>query len=329
METTYASEEEGGYQPENNYIPHLTELAHDNISFSNSESLGGFRCPNGTGWTIAAMFATESGLPFLFPVEGNDDFENRSGMANGTVALGDILEKKGYYQEFLCGSDATFGGRRAFLEQHGDFEIYDLDVAIKNGYITEEQKVWWGLEDRNLYRIAKDELTRVSTLGEPFNFTMLTVDTHHENGWICDLCGDEYPDQLGNVLKCADDQIYDFIKWCEVQPWYENTVIVIQGDHPRMDMALVEGIDYDDRTVYNCFINPKYDEKVLNSKNREFTPMDMFPTILSAMGFKVPDDRLGMGTDLFSDKPTLSEELGYDYYKKELSKYSQYYLDNF
>ncbi|MCR5673054.1 MAG: hypothetical protein K6F87_05000, partial [Lachnospiraceae bacterium] len=40
METTYASREVGGEQPENNYIPNLTRIADENISFSDEEGLG-------------------------------------------------------------------------------------------------------------------------------------------------------------------------------------------------------------------------------------------------------------------------------------------------
>ncbi|WP_022760432.1 LTA synthase family protein [Butyrivibrio sp. AD3002] len=329
METTYASEEVGGKQKSVNYIPNLTKLANENISFSNDDKLGGFHCSTGTGWTAVALFASETGLPFCFPIEGNEDFGNREAFAAGVVSLGDILESKGYYQEFLCGSDATFGGRRAFYEQHGGFEIFDWYEAVNKGYVSEDEFVWWGLEDKNLYKIAKDELTRMSALDKPFNLTMLTVDTHHVDGWVCDLCGNEYSEQLANVVKCADNQIYDFILWCEEQPWYDNTVIVIQGDHPRMDTSLVGDLIYYDRTVYNCFINGKCNVNNVNRYNRELLTMDLFPSILSAMGYTIPDDKLGLGTNAFSDKKTLAEELGYDYVNEETGKYSKYYIDAF
>lgn len=36
--------------------------------------------------------------------------------------------------------------------------------------------------------------------------------------------------------------------------------------------------------------------------------MDLFPTTLVAMGAKFKGDRLGIGTNLFSDKKTLTEK---------------------
>ncbi len=327
METTYASVADGGEQPEINYIPNLTKLANDNISFSDEDRLGGIISAKNTDWTMAAIWATSTGAAFNFPIEGNSDFGNQEHFSKNTVTLGDILEDKGYYQEFLCGSDARFGGRKAFFEQHGQYRVYDLFTAEDEGYLTPEEEVNWGIEDHLLYKIAQDELTRIAAQDQPFNFTMLTVDTHHFDGWICPLCGDDYPEQLANVTVCADKQIKGFIDWCSQQPWYDNTVIIIQGDHPRMDQSLVSYAK--DRMVYNCFINTDYDPSSLKMKNRVFDTMDMFPTVLAAIGYDIPDDRLGLGTNMFSGKETLCETLGSDYIDAEVQKYSQFYADNF
>lgn len=47
------------------------------------------------------------------------------------------------------------------------------------------------------------------------------------------------------------------------------------------------------------------------------------------MGFLIPDERLGLGTDLFSSTPTLAEGLGYAYLSTELQKQSTFYKENF
>ena len=77
------------------------------------------------------------------------------------------------------------------------------------------------------------------------------------------------------------------------------------------------------RTPYNCIINSAVEAK--NNKNRSFSTMDMYPTILAAMGAKIEGDRLGLGTNLFSDKQTLMEELGFKTLDNELQKTSNYY----
>lgn len=320
METSYASEEAGGRQPEHNYIPNLTALAQENLSFSNSDRLGGFRAVSGTTWTMGAIFAATSGLPFSFPV-GENAMNRHSEFASGCTTLGDILEENGYRSMFLCGSDATFGGRRLYYQQHGNYEICDLLTAREEGYIPEDYKVWWGYEDEILYQIAKDKLTGLAGSGQPFSFTMLTVDTHHVDGYVCSLCRDDYDSVTGNVVSCADRQAADFIRWCEEQDFYDDCVIVITGDHPRMDTSLVDGLDYRDRTVYNCFLNC---EGPARAVNREFTAVDLFPTVLSALGFEIEGDQLGFGVDLFSGSDTLSEVMGFQALDEEFAKYSPF-----
>ena len=256
--------------------------------------------------------------------------EGRENFASGITALGDILEQQGYKQEFLCGSDGNFAGRKNYFVQHGNYEVFDIYSARKEGYIPEDYFVWWGYEDLHLYEIAKHRLTELAKdKNQPFNFTMLTVDTHHIDGYVCENCPSIYENQLGNVLLCADSQICEFIKWCEKQPFYEDTVIIITGDHPRMDTTLVSETEYLERTIYNCFINTDKNAEQLNLKNRVFTAMDIFPTVLSALNFEIEGDKLGLGTDMFSGKQTLAEKIGIATLQGEINKYSKYYIDNF
>ena len=329
METAYASKDAGGTQ-DVNYIPRLTQLAEDNISFTTKrkKGAGGFRAASGTGWTFGALLGTSSGIPFKFPFGGNNLDRFTDDSFTSVVTLGDILTQKGYTNEFLCGSDGDFAGRKQFFEQNGGYRMFDYYLAIEEGYIAPDYHVWWGFEDEILYRIAKDEITRLAKTEKPFNFTMLTVDTHHVGGYVCGSCKNEYPEQLANVLACADSLVGDFVTWIQAQDFYENTVIVISGDHPRMDTIFVDGIPYRERTVYDCFINSAAEVKG-SETGRECNTLDMFPTVLAAMGFSIEGERLGLGTNLFSEKKTLSEELGYDELNAELGKYSEFYEKRF
>lgn len=325
MEITYSSQENGGYQRED-YIPNLAKLAQENISFSNTNKLGGFKNTHGTTWTMGALMATTAGVPFSFPTDQHEMY-NRETFAAGITTLGDVLEEQGYNQAFLCGSDGEYAGRKSYFQQHGKYEVYDLYTAREEGYIEEDYYVWWGYEDKILYEIAKDKILNLASENEPFNFTMLTVDTHFAEGYRCKLCESEHETETANIVSCADRQVYEFIEWCKKQEFYDDTVIVISGDHQRMDNYLVENVNKSDRTIYNCFINVEKSD--INMKNRIFTPMDMFPTVLSALGFSWDGERLGLGTNLFSDKQTLAEEIGFDYLNSELAKRSNYYIENF
>lgn len=326
LENTYASTEDGGFQ-EINYIPRLTKLASDNVSFSNNDKLGGFTPTYGSTWTMAAIFSTTSGVPYMLPSESSVINEKKI-YASKLVTLGDVLESKGYYNEFLCGSDGEFAGRAPYLRQHGNYKIYDYYSAIDDGYISPDYFVWWGLEDRGMFSIAKDRLAEISKSDRPFNLTLITVDTHFPNGLICSICPNDYPEIAANVVNCADNQVCDFVEWCQQQPFYEDTVIVITGDHPRMDNALVDGVDWYDRTIYNCFINAEHGDSIAN-KNRQFSTLDIFPTVVSSLGFDIEGERLGLGTNMFSGQSTLMEQIGLDEMESQLQRRSGYYVYKF
>ena len=313
------------------YMPYLTKLAKENLSFSSKGEgqLGGFRTVTGSGWTIAALLATSSGIPYAFSV-GSNDMDKVEKFAPKLTNLGDILEDNGYRQMFLCGSDASFAGRDKLYRQHGNYEIYDLSTARKNGDLPSPfyHNMWWGFEDKYLFEIAKEQVTEMAAGDKPFNLTMLTVDTHPKGGYVCDLCGSEFENQTANVIKCTDKLVYDFVEWCKTQDFYKDTVIIVTGDHPRHDNALVEEVNYAERTMYNCFINTAIEPSNATT-GREWTSLDLFPTMLAAMGFTIEGERLGLGVNVFSDQKTLAEELGFDNLNGEMNKFSEFYLINF
>ena len=51
--------------------------------------------------------------------------------------------------------------------------------------------------------------------------------------------------------------------------------------------------------------------------------------MLSALGFQIEGDRLGLGVNLFSQQPTLVEQLGREALNAELQKTSKFYEANF
>ena len=85
--------------------------------------------------------------------------------------------------------------------------------------------------------------------------------------------------------------------------------------------------DHYTRRVYNCFINSAVQTDY--AKNREFLSFDMFPTVLASLGCEIEGERLGLGVNLFSGEPTLTEQYGYAYMDSEISKSSCYYDSHF
>lgn len=324
METTYADVEDGGAFQES-YIPELTKLAQENEDFSGSEIKlnGGYSMPQ-TTWTVAAMFAQTAGLPLSIPLE-NNQMNTQDSFFLGTSTLGDILQRAGYSQTLLIGSDATFGGRRLLFSGHGDFTIHDYNYAASEGLIPEGYRVWWGYEDKRLFEFAKRELRSLSRQEQPFNLTLLTVDTHREDGYLCQDCPKEFgDDQYANVIACSSKKVAEFVKWVQRQDFYENTTIVIAGDHPTMDSDFCEdvGLDYT-RKVYTAYINSAA-EPAKPDLYREYTTFDHFPTTLASMGVEIEGNRLGLGTNLFSGEWTLAERYQRGRMEIELSRQSKF-----
>lgn len=324
METTYSDVDDGGAFDEN-VIPELTEIAQTNEDFSGADpKLNGGYSLAGTTWTMGAMFAQTSGLPLNISISAND-MDTQDSFFPGVTTLGDILSDAGYTQTLLIGSEAQFGGRKLYFQEHGNYEMEDYSYAIENGLIPSDYKVWWGYEDQKLFEFAKEKLLQLSQGDEPFNLTMLTVDTHFEDGYVCEQCPTEYDTQYSNVMACSSRQVGEFLKWIQQQDFYENTTIVISGDHPTMDSDYCAEIDQEgnyDRRVFTAYINAA--AYAQDQQERTYSTFDNFPTTLAALGVQIDGDQLGLGTNLFSGTKTLLEEFGNSKVNAELKKKSEF-----
>ncbi|MBQ8231929.1 MAG: LTA synthase family protein [Lachnospiraceae bacterium] len=326
MESTYADVTAGGSITED-FIPELTALAKENTSFSNTDGIGGALSFNGTTWTAAAMVAQTCGVLVKVPLTA-DNYGGEDEFIPGVISIGEILEKQGYHQTLLLGSDASFAGRDSYFTQHGNYEILDINALKEAGRLPEDYEEWWGFEDRKLFAYAKEELLRLSEEEEPFNFTMLTADTHFPDGYSCPLCEDAHQEQYANVLCCSSRQVAELVDWIKEQPFYENTTIIICGDHLTMDPEFLDEIDENyERTIYNCIINAPIEP--VCEENRQFGTFDMFPTTLAALGVRIEGERLGLGTNLFSEEQTLTEQYGFLMLDEELQKNSVFYNTQF
>ena len=312
MENTFTSKENGGAFDED-LIPEITAMAQEGENFNgNAGTLNGANALTGSTWTVGSMFSSSSGLPLKIALTDHNDMSTQSQFFATTKTMGDILWENGYSNTLLVGSDAEFGGRKLYYSTHGDYEIIDHPSMQKAHKLPSDDYVaWWGFEDKYLYQFAQEKLTELSQSEQPFNLTMLTVDTHFEDGYKCSLCGNEHPDdQYADVYSCASRQLGAFIEWCKQQPWYENTTIVITGDHPTMDADFCEDVDPNyQRKVVSMVLNSPTVNQVPETY-REYSTFDLFPTTLAALGADIPGNRLGLGTDLYSGAETLTELYG-------------------
>lgn len=306
-----------------NLIPNLSNLEKENVYFYDEKNSQGMDSVINTTWTAASLVGQITGVPLSDVFEANQVMQ-KGNFLPGITSLGEILESQGYKNYFIMGSDASFGSRDVFFEDHGNYEIHDLKYQKKIGKLPKDYMVFWGYEDSKLFEFAKEELTEISKKDEPFNYTMLTVNTHFMDGYV----DDKYPRKYGGYRDAyyySDKEIYEFVEWIKKQDFYENTTVVLVGDHLTMNAEFLKN---QDQTVdlYHLFINSAV--KPVDTAKRSII-LDMFPSTLASLGAKIEGDRLGLGTNLFSDKKSLIDKYGIEKLDAELKKKSLYYEENF
>ncbi|MBQ5589421.1 MAG: sulfatase-like hydrolase/transferase, partial [Anaerotignum sp.] len=204
MENTYMSQDVGGAL-DHNTMPELTALVQDeeNINFSHTDGIGGFHNMTGASWTIGAMVAHTAGIPLKVPIGVDRNEYGQDSFLPGVNSITNVLQEAGYYQTLMVGSDANFGGRKPYFEQHGLDRTFDIFTAREVGIGPPGYFVFWGMEDMHLFDFAKQELTKIAEQEEPFAFSMLTVDTHRTNGYVCRKCIGLWGEQYENVISCS------------------------------------------------------------------------------------------------------------------------------
>lgn len=152
-----------------------------------------------------------------------------------------------------------------------------------------------------------------------------TLDTHSDEAYICELCDPQIEEYHEKTYRCIDKQIGEFVEWFEQQPFFEDTTLVITGDHMSMSPTYFTDCDNYDRTVYSVFINAQVENK---KYTKTYTTLDMYPSTLAAMGVRIEGDRLGVGTNIFSNTPTYIEIFGKSNFNDRLAQNNTFYKEN-
>lgn len=326
VETSYFDKVNGGYMHDN-LMPELLELTKEGISFSHQEKYGGPHQTHGSSWSVAGFVNMMSGIPLKVATDGNS-YGLDGYFLPGLYNLGDFLHDSGYEQTIMFGSEAAFGGLDVYFTQHGQFNIFDFKHAKKIGLLPQDYRVWWGFEDDKLYDYAKAELTRLSQTGKPFNFMLENADTHFPNGYMTENTPKKYDSQYANVIAHSSKELVKLIRWIQEQPWYDNTTIVITGDHLSMDKEFFKDFNPNyHRTIFNVLLNSAVTTQ--HTKHRQFSPVDFYPTIVASLGIEIEGNRLGLGTNLFSNEKTLIERDTLQQFNKELRAKSLFYNSQF
>lgn len=235
----------------------------------------------GTQWTIASQFSTQCGMPINIKYV---DYNN--------ICLTDILSNHGYYNIYLQGTSLDFTNKRSFLQKHNINKMFGKEELVNQGVRLLSD---WGVYDDDLFIKAKRLIKEMHDNGKLFNLTILTGDTH-EPGYASTSCKEKGISSISDIVECSSNQIADLVHFIIQNGYLNDTNIVLIGDHLFPRDTVFNNIPKNKRYILNRFISK--DHYLPNRE--EILHMDMLPTILTFLGFKIQGERMGLGKSGFN-----------------------------
>jgi phosphoglycerol transferase len=256
------------------------------------DSFARYRQQPGSNWTIAAMVATQCGLPLkVYTEDGMHQAPGERVFLPGATCLGDLLKQRGFHNVFLGGVPLSFAGKGSFLRDHGYDEVYGLDEWERAGLQPQELNEW-GLYDSALLQRARAKLQQLHAGGQPFNLTLLTLDTHNPNGFLSPACRRRGARDFAGIVLCGSGQLADFVEFMRAQGYLRDTAVVIIGDHLAVPNPVYDKLRREpQRHVFNLLLAQP--QPVRNTD--DILPFDFLPTLVELAGFRVEGERLGLG----------------------------------
>ena len=298
LESTYSNEK----LFKRDLLAKLNKLKANSLSFEQFEQV------QGASWSIAGLVASQCGIPLKsISIFGLDlSYQSTTNFLSNATCLSDVLASHGYQNVFLQGSNLRFQGFGHFLKTHHYNSIYGKEEWRHKG-VKNNQMIGWGLPDDLLFQHAKSTLTKLISEKKPFNLTIFTVDTHGPTGSLNTNCRQNGGQSFDDIVECTANEIAEFISFIAKQGWLEQLTIVVMGDHLAMGNPAISKLQSSpNRYVFNLIVS----DKKLSKNTNSITHYDMFPTILSALGFNFSGNGLALGrtalglatSNLFSER---------------------------
>ncbi len=271
------------------------------------QSVDNFQQYNGGGWTMSGLVATQCGVPLkgVGSAAGNDLGGGLDTYLGGLTCMGDVLEEYGYTNVFLGGANAAFAAKGTFLSSHGYSEQKDLSDWRAAGEPERNFRSDWGLSDERLMAYAKDEVdglhAEAERTGQPFNLTVLTLDTH-EPAYIFDYCDVDTEEEVTSVFACSMTQVAGFVEHMKEKGYLDDTAVVIMGDHLKhmgANDAFHEQLDnHPNRTIFNRIWIPGGNTD--GALRPRIDQLNLYPTLLEAAGLTLKDQEAALGVSAFA-----------------------------
>ena len=250
------------------YTPFVDSLAQHSMIYTNAYS-NGYK-------SIHAMSSILAGIPSF-----KDAFTSSPYPKQKTESLVSTLKSEGYTTSFFHGAP---NGSMGFL---GYSNILGFDNYYgKNEYNNDADfDGVWGIWDEPFFQYFN---TTISKKKQPFLATLFSVSSH-EPYQIPEKYEGKFPKGDVNIHQCigyTDYALKQFFKSAKKEPWFNNTIFVLVGDHGNT-------IFYDE---YKKEVNKNKVAMLIYKPNSKFVgeykdyaqQIDLYPTILDMVGYDKP-----------------------------------------
>lgn len=271
-------------------LPNLKRLRRDSIDFT------AFRQARNADFTFGGIYASLTGSVLTsahYAVSGSADGRNNSGydpdLGSRLAGLPGVLQKAGYFQMLLVGSDPRFAGLDIFAYGAGYDQVFSaLRVWRELGYRDFPNAIW-GVRDRVLLGLGHVVSKQMAAKEKrPFHLSIVTVDAHHPDGFT-EPGGPRYTGRGGEVpnllhaIHAMDHWIGKFIRDLQETPYWKDTVVVFMTDHLAMRNSVWKELqDGRERKLVFFALNAGAPQKI-RVPGKTF---DAAPTVLSLLGVK-------------------------------------------
>lgn len=228
-------------------------------------------------------------------------------------SLPKLLKANGYDTTTFHTNVVEFWNRGELYKALGFDRYYDQK------FFGEEDTVFFGASDEQLYKKTAAEMSRMSENGKPFYSHVISMTSHHPFTIPADKYKMTLPERyektfVGDYIRAqnyADYALGEFIADLKERGIWDNSLILLYGDHlglpvyslDRDDKALMAEI-YGHEYSYTDMINiPLVVASTGVTEGKVFDQLggqvDVLPTIANMLGISL-DDHIHFGQDLFN-----------------------------
>lgn len=283
-----ASEYTGYLNSYRGYTPFLDDLAKKSLIFEHSFSNG--------RRSIDAVTSILSGVPSFVEVPIITS-PYAPWLKN---SLPQVLRSRGYQSYFFHGAKNGSMHFDLYAKISGFDFYHGLSEYPKK---SSDYDGTWGVYDDPFFQYAKDVLSFRKNKN-PFFATVFSLSSHNPFKLPEGVSFPEGSLPIHRSIRYVDDALRKFFAAAKKEPWFENTLFVITGDHTSLSEKKNYQNDYDRFRVPILFFHPKLqafgDLAVGVKALRPIQHTDIRASVMNFLNIKT-SEQLFFGATIFSD----------------------------